>query len=492
MTQLSDKQLMKIMLRRLDVNDNTLLLDSKQEKKLACVSQSIKDSVSHTKCDRDFWMNDGHRIFGNMFNGITEICNMAGYRSNTMPGFNKCIHDFLSIYTCPAGSRPPRVRIGQMKMQIETPRNNAGMSLDRSKILTRAMNAFTVGREEGCNDPRDFKCDADLNVSRQQATIQRENGNFVYRNISTSSDSWLFDKTSADFVKIGKKQLDTTHEMVLKLGDCIVIAPSNLSVLRIVLSDEDENDILIMMHELREKYHVKYGPTTTEEAYITLQLARANRNQDIFDRFNLFWKNKVQALGQNAIRFYYKAQLKHKTQTDTKIAKLSNAIKDLKTSLAYTQRANYYQEILADFYVCTSERQKNEIIQKFINILEGSNMKHKDRIEWHFSLYMGFMTQIENIGNANSHRHDPRNDVYMTSQEAGFSDEAGEVPALSRIEMQDGKQIFNQWQVYDMDESSPEIKKLTADEMHIWLINEENDYNDYIAWREAIIQRSQT
>jgi len=46
------------------------------------------------------------------------------------------------------------------------------ISLDRSKNMTRGMYDFTVELEEGCNDPRDFKCDEtrmylDPNVSRQ-------------------------------------------------------------------------------------------------------------------------------------------------------------------------------------------------------------------------------------------------------------------------------------------------------------------------------------
>jgi len=487
MLGLHDDEVMKIISRRLDTNNNDLLLDKTQEGKLSCTCKSVKNVFSQIKSNRQFWMTEGQEKFKDLFSSISEVCRMAGYRQSSIPGFDDCIKNYLILQDSKSGTS--YIRSIQQKMQLETPKNGEGISIDKTRIIISQMQDFKIGREEGCENIRDFKCDRDPCVSRQQAIMHKEEGCLMYRNISTTSDSWYVNQTTSSFEKISKKTPEVSaHQVTLRLGDCVIISTSNLSVLRIIMGESDEIDILNEMHDLRNHYKVTEGPSTVEEAHATLTLARAQRNKDIFDNFNHFWRIKVHALGLKSITFYNAALLRHSIQTTEKITKMNSEIKQYEEELTDIKQLNYYREKLENVYVCTSENEKKWIIQRFVKVLQDPGIKNKDQVEWHFFLYRDFMKWIEAINEGDHSRADPRLAEYMTVEEAGFEDEAGCMSQLSRREIQNGFQLHNQWCPLDTDEDDVMVKKFSAEEMHVWLVEEEKEYSDYVSWREAIIR----
>ena len=486
MLGLHDDEIIKRMSTQLDSNNNDLLLGKNQEGKLSCTCKSIKNAFAETK-NRRYWMAEGQKKFGALFASISEVCNMAGYRQSSIPGFDNCIKEYLLYQDVRGGES--YIRSIQHKIQFETAKNGEGISMDKTRIIITHMRDFKIGREEGCDNVRDFKCDRDLSVSRQQAMVHKIDDRLIYRNISANSDSWYVNKKNSSFDKISKKIPNASADEVdMHLGDCVIIATSNLSVLRIIMGESDENDILNEMHDLRKLYKVTEGPSTVEEAHATLALARAQNNKEIFEGFNSFWRNKVYGQGQKSITFYNAVLLKHTIQTEEKITKMKDEIKKCEQELTEIKKLNYYREKLQNVYVCTSENEKKNIIECFVKVLEDPVIKNKDRVEWHFSLYRNFMKWIQDINEGNFSRSDPRLAEYMTVEEAGFEDKAGIMPQLTRKEIQDGYELHNHWCPFDMDEETVTPKRLSDEEMHKWLINKENEYSDYVSWREAIIR----
>jgi len=486
MLRLHEDAIMKIISTQLDSKNNDLLLDKNEERKLSCTCKSVKNAFVEAKFRR-FWMAGGQKKFEALFASISEVCKMAGYHPSSIPGFDNCIKEYLILQD--VRGEASYIRSIQQKIQFETTKNDQGMSMDKTRIIITQMREFKIGRKEGCLDVRDFKCDGDLSVSRQQAIVQKIDDRLIYRNISANSDSWYVDKKKSSFDKISKKMPnELADEVALHLGDCIIVATSNLSVLRIIMGESDENDILNEMHDLRTHYEVTEGPSTVEEAHATLTLARAQKNKDIFDNFNSFWRNRVYEQGEKSISFYHAVLNKHKIQTEEKITKMNEEIKKFEQELTAIKKLNYYREKLQNIYVCTSEGEKKHIIECFVKVLEDPAIKNKDRVEWHFSLYRNFMDWIKDINDGNYERNDPRLAEYMTVQEAGFEDKAGIMPQLTRKEMQDGYQVCNQWCPFDTTDEIVSAKRFSAEEMHKWLIDEENEYSDYVSWREAIIR----
>jgi len=153
---------------------------------------------------------------------------------------------------------------------------------------------------------------------------------------------------------------------------------------------------------------------------------------------------------------------------------------------------NFFREKLENVYVSGSHRRKDEIIADFIEILEDPEINDKISIVRHFRLYIQFIDMIESMNNSSYNISDPREDVYMTAEDAGFEYKAGYTPRLSRIEIQNGEESHNQFMEYDIDDEGncqDTRTFLSAEEMHAWLLTEHDEYSDYVGLREAIKKR---
>jgi len=316
----------EILLGPSSLRENTRYLDASQARKLACVSKKLQHIVPAAELENNKrWKENGENVFGMVFTKVCEICTQAGYNPLTMPGFYMNINTILSTNY-------------MEEIELDTP-EATGQLPNVVRGITGSMLALTVGRSR----KSDFACLGDPNVSRTQAIIHKHTGKLVYRNLSGTVDGWRQVGNETPFVMMPRKtSTGPPSETILQIGDYVIVSGSNISTLRVNLSERDVARLLHLMHLTKCRDDPNHGPDTLEEARCTLELARARQHRGNHDTF---FEQRLDMTEKDSFAFEHRLREQNKQKLAAKIVIMDENVHRLEVKLMTMHK---HQKVLKD------------------------------------------------------------------------------------------------------------------------------------------------
>jgi hypothetical protein len=435
---------------------STRILADKDFYKLSATCKETDYHLRKIKCDAKFWKRLPDIVYGNNFDCISRISRQAAYNPNCMEFF-QVINDFLED--------------GVVEKLIFSSSDTP----DQSMELLDGAPFLSIGRELD----NMFVCNQDKDASRYQACVGKRHNQIFFRNLSTITNSWVVKASNpSQFILIPKKTDENISEVVLDIGDVVIITPSALSVLTVGLSDECQNRLVQKMQVVQMNCRRNQDPKSIEEAFSAIRSSNAAETKQMYLDFENFTLDPSEHTPQKLRNFKRSAE-QHTPAKTQKKARLDSDENKAAQSLSEIRYRTHVRKIVHEHVWRLSDKSIDTSIRMFIEILSEIDVPDKHKILRHYVAFDRMRDMKEDLATsacAKKHFSSTQQSRPLSRVETLVELSKETSPHLSSLDYYD----------YCPFRRAPPDDFLCQLDMDDWIRQEQREFDDHVKWQEAI------